>query len=150
MRWRDRLSYTSYLYGGLDRKLGAAAAFYERSRVDVDLDEPSKIRIYESLLGRFCDLCRAHGATLIMMYIPFKRETREGTIVRNTMLRVADAEDVAVVDLKNCRSFNSVASAEAYFENDMHLSPIGHKAVATDLEEFLIERGLIRRAAVSD
>ena len=84
------------------------------------------------------------------MYIPFKGETREGTIVRNTMLRVAKAQDVAVVDLKKCRSFSSVASAEAYFENDMHLSPIGHKAVATDLEEFFIERGVRRRGAVSD
>ena len=66
------------------------------------------------------------------------------------MLRVAKAQDVAVVDLKKCRSFSSVASAEAYFENDMHLSPIGHKAVATDLEEFFIERGVKGRAAVAD
>lgn len=138
-----RLAQHSYLLGLANLELSKISREYARMlhQPHVVLDMPARVATFHQLYAATADLCRQHGAALVLVYLPFQAQYQP-SIIQETMYELFDEKGVRVLDLMDVLKLANRVH-RAYFQHDIHLNEWGNQVVAQALLEYLTGTGLL-------
>lgn len=134
----EKLFDASHLARFIERRVATLKA-KQRSAPLRDIRDEERAFCFQAAIAAMRDACRAAGAELVFVYIPFPWGQQAAPVLLQLVLEdAARRGDVLYLDLLPTL-YQQPAQSPPFFPGDGHLNSHGHQLVADRLEQFLVE-----------
>ena len=142
-----RMAQHSYLLGLSQMGLSKISDAFDKAmrRKRWLLNSETRLATYKQLFASTADLCQQHGASLVLVYLPFQGQY-EKWIIQDVMEELAATRGVKTLDLMETMKLAN-RERTAYFAHDIHFNEYGNHVVGKALTEYLVNNGFVQPAA---
>jgi lysophospholipase L1-like esterase len=130
-----RVTQSSYLLSWIDSRFRITMRFHRNPHGAQDLSIAEKSQLFRKLILAIKSLCRENGAELVVVYFPYRDQTKPG-IIQAVLFGLADSDGILFLDGAEFLGGPDERAA-FFFQRDVHLNPAGHARTARALADYL-------------